>query len=243
MYETMAADTIRPPCGNVTVCFTVSGGFKYLADRKDSALEEAVAAATDLLDETIAATIQSNHGYLCKGQQSKFMAVFPSPRAGLDFSMAVHEALAAAAWPAALLEADLHTPLGDIQGPRLSIGLSSGEPAMFSFNKKTQIMDYFGPLVNMAARVCGQAAPGQTLVHTSVNDAAAGFDSQTVGLRKLKGIKDETELFCVVNAKLQPRRAQYQKMSEAYAALAGTEAGSGLMSPGSAGAMSPGTDE
>ena len=72
---------------------------------------------------------------------------------------------------------------------------------MFSYNKSTGTMDYFGPLINLAARVCASAAPGQVMGDEKTKEAlgeagSSQFDPSSVGQKELKGIKGACELFC-----------------------------------------------
>ena len=58
--------------------------------------------------------------------------------------------------------------------------------------------DYYGPVVNMAARIVDQAVPGELLVDRAVVDACAGeIEVEPAGRRQLKGFDDPVELFSV----------------------------------------------
>lgn len=55
--------------------------------------------------------------------------------------------------------------------------------------------DYYGPIVNLAARAVGAAAPGEVLVDTAVrDDAARQFEFRALGPRPLKGFDVPVEL-------------------------------------------------
>jgi adenylate cyclase len=75
---------------------------------------------------------------------------------------------------------------------RVRIGLNAGEPI-------AQDDDYFGAAVQLAARVCDRAEPGQILVAQVVRDLCRGktfhFDDQ--GEATLKGFPDRVRLFVV----------------------------------------------
>jgi len=75
---------------------------------------------------------------------------------------------------------------------RVRIGLNAGEPI-------AQDDDYFGAAVQLAARVCDRAEPGQVLVAQVVRDLCRGktfhFDDQ--GEATLKGFPEPVRLFVV----------------------------------------------
>lgn len=75
---------------------------------------------------------------------------------------------------------------------KVRIGLNAGEPI-------AQDDDYFGAAVQLAARVCDRAEPGQILVAQVVRDLCRGkdfrFDDQ--GEATLKGFPDPVRLFVV----------------------------------------------
>ncbi len=75
---------------------------------------------------------------------------------------------------------------------RIRIGLNAGEPI-------AEDDDYFGAAVQLAARVCDRAEPGQILVTQVVHDLCRGkalhFDD--AGQVTLKGFPDPVRLFAV----------------------------------------------
>lgn len=78
-------------------------------------------------------------------------------------------------------------------GFRLHVGLHAGDVIRSATN-------VHGGAVNIAARVCSQAAPGQTLVSESVRNLArtwAATEFTDHGLHRLKGITDPHRLYAV----------------------------------------------
>lgn len=75
---------------------------------------------------------------------------------------------------------------------RLRIGISAGEPI-------DQHADLFGAVVNLAARICGHAGPGQVLVSSAVRELSVGKPIRFVdeGPIALKGFDDPVRLFQV----------------------------------------------
>lgn len=74
--------------------------------------------------------------------------------------------------------------------PQVCIGISAGEPV-------DRHEDLFGAAVNLAARICGHAAPGQLLVSSAVRELCVGkpFVFRDRGPIALKGFDDPVRLF------------------------------------------------
>ena len=77
---------------------------------------------------------------------------------------------------------------------RVRIGINAGEPIH-------EDRDYFGTAVQLAARVCDRAEPGQVLVSNVVRELCAGttFTFEDVGAATLKGFDKSVSLFSVGN--------------------------------------------
>ena len=80
----------------------------------------------------------------------------------------------------------------DGPGTRVRIGISAGEPV-------DHADDLYGAVVNLAARICGHADPGQTLVSAAVKELALGKNLGFVdrGPIALKGFEDPVRLYQV----------------------------------------------
>jgi class 3 adenylate cyclase len=78
----------------------------------------------------------------------------------------------------------------DRPGSRVRIGISAGEPVDRS-------ADLYGAVVNLAARICGHAEPGQVLVSAAVKELAIGKGLRFAdrGLIALKGFDDPVRLY------------------------------------------------
>lgn len=74
----------------------------------------------------------------------------------------------------------------------MRIGLNAGEPI-------AEDGDYFGSAVQLAARVCDRAEPGQVLVAQVVRDLCRGkaFTFEDQGEATLKGFPEPVRLFVV----------------------------------------------
>jgi pimeloyl-ACP methyl ester carboxylesterase len=100
------------------------------------------------------------------------MASFQSARGAVECAVAIQRELAAS------------------DGVRVRIGLNAGEPV-------AEEHDLYGTSVQMAARVCGEAAAGEILVSNVVRELAAGkgFLFSDRGEHALKGFEDPVKLY------------------------------------------------
>lgn len=80
----------------------------------------------------------------------------------------------------------------DRPGGRVRIGLSAGEPV-------DRDRDLYGAVVNLAARICGHAEPGQILVSAAVKELAIGKSLGFIdrGPIALKGFDDPVRIYQV----------------------------------------------
>jgi class 3 adenylate cyclase len=78
---------------------------------------------------------------------------------------------------------------------RLRVGISVGEPV-------SQNDDLFGAVVNLAARICGHAQPGQILVSSAVRELSVGksFEFVDQGSIALQGFDEPVKVFEVPTA-------------------------------------------
>ncbi|HJQ96458.1 MAG TPA: adenylate/guanylate cyclase domain-containing protein, partial [Acidimicrobiia bacterium] len=97
---------------------------------------------------------------------------------------------AAVAIQRAFLEIDDSGP-----GSRVRIGISAGEPV-------ERADDLYGAVVNLAARICGHAEAGQTLVSAAVKELAIGKSLAFIdrGPISLKGFEEPVGLYQVAEA-------------------------------------------
>jgi class 3 adenylate cyclase len=76
---------------------------------------------------------------------------------------------------------------------RLRIGAAAGEPV-------ERQGDFFGSTVQLAARLCSRADPGQTLVSSSVRELCDGIPFRDVGDVSLKGFADPVRAHALVDS-------------------------------------------
>jgi adenylate cyclase len=79
---------------------------------------------------------------------------------------------------------------GDELLPDVRLGIAAGEVVL-------REGDYYGTVVNLAARIVRQAPPGTVLAPASFRDSVAGFTYEDAGKHELKGFDDDVALVVV----------------------------------------------
>jgi hypothetical protein len=177
------------------------------------------------------------------------MGVFAEAEAAVRFAGDVTRALIFEDWEPETLVlpgmAPQSTEDGAVyfRGPAVAIGMSTGPPTMFSFNRRSGRMDYFGPVVNRAARVLGQAASGEICFSRTTYDALPPAVEEwatieSCGLHRLRGIEEDVELFHVLPRQLAPRFAIYRKELDIESEVVDDDSDYGPTSPFSPSASS-----
>ena len=143
-----------------------------------TALTQAVgdAKAQDVLhghNEVVRAALADHEGEEVKHTGDGIMASFGSAVSAVEAALAIQRDLAG----------------GEI---RVRVGLNAGEPI-------AEDHDYFGTTVQLAARICDRAEPGQVLVSNVVRELCAGktFTFEDVGTATLKGFDEAVALYAV----------------------------------------------
>jgi class 3 adenylate cyclase len=134
-------------------------------------------ARADKLDTSVRSLVRECDGEVVEGITlgDGNLAVFPSARRAIDCARRAHDTARSV-------------------GFRLHVGIHAGDVIRSATN-------VYGGAVNIAARVCTQAAAGETLVSETVRSLArtsAGTDFADHGLHRLKGITDPHRLYAVV---------------------------------------------
>ncbi|HEY5626105.1 MAG TPA: alpha/beta fold hydrolase, partial [Dehalococcoidia bacterium] len=157
-----------------TVLFTDMEGSTSLTQRLgDAAAQEVLRTHNSIVRDALTA----HSGTETKHTGDGIMASFTSASAALDAAVAIQKALA---------DRNEANPDAAI---RVRIGLNAGEPV-------AEEEDLFGTAVQLAARVCDKAEPGQILVADVVQQLAAGkgFTFADRGEATLKGFEKPVRL-------------------------------------------------
>jgi WD40 repeat protein/class 3 adenylate cyclase/tRNA A-37 threonylcarbamoyl transferase component Bud32 len=159
------------PTGVMTFCLSDIEGSTALWERDPAAMAEALVRHDDI----IATQVEARGGRVLKsmGEGDSTVSVFESAPRALDAAVAATHALQEEAWPAGL---------------RLAVrfGLHTGEA-------ERRGAAYFGPTLNLAGRLRGQADGGQIFVSTETaalvaQHLPAGCELVDLGPHRLRGV-------------------------------------------------------
>jgi class 3 adenylate cyclase len=161
---------------SVTILFTDMEGSTSLTQRLGDEQAQAILSAHNAI---IREALRAHSGREIKHTGDGIMASFASAGAALDCAITIQRRLADAS----------AQPAGG-EPVRVRIGINAGEPV-------TEGHDLFGTSVQLAARVCSQAEPGQVLVSNVVRELAAGkgFLFSDRGDYALRGFEDPVRLY------------------------------------------------
>ena len=167
--------TAPGPSGLVTILFTDMEGSTTLTQRLGDATAQELLRTHNAI---IRDALKAHGGTEIKHTGDGVMASFPTASAALECAVAIQQAFAARN------ESEAVTPI------RVRIGLNAGEPV-------AEAEDLFGTAVQLAARVCARAEPGQILAANVVRELAAGkgFLFADLGEIVLRGFEDPVRLF------------------------------------------------
>ncbi|WCO67280.1 adenylate/guanylate cyclase domain-containing protein [Iamia majanohamensis] len=169
------------PSGTMTFLFTdVEGSTRLWAQDPD-----AMSASLRSHDEVLRTAIEGHDGYVFTTAGDAFCAAFARASDAVAAARAAQDALAARTWP----------------GPpiRVRMGLHMGEA-------EERGGDYFGPVVNTAARVEAAAHGGQVLMTAPVR-AATGDEVTALGSHALKDVPEPVELWQLGTDAFPPLRS------------------------------------
>ena len=136
--------------------------------RRWEADADAMRSALAAHDEVLRGVIEAHGGWLFKHTGDGVVAAFASPRSAVDAAIAAQR--------------DLQLPV--------RMGMATGEAAL-------QDGDYFGAVLNRAARVMAAGHGGQILVADSTASLVSGIDLLDLGPRRLRDVPSPVGLFQV----------------------------------------------
>ena len=168
------------PTGVVTFLFTdVEGSTRLWAQD-----EAAMSASLRVHDAILRRAIEEHRGYVFTTAGDAFCAAFQRASDATAAALAALEDLDAAAW----------------SGPaiRVRMGVHLGEA-------EERTGDYFGPVVNTAARVQSAGHGGQLLMTRAVAEAS-GVDATSLGTHWLKDVPEPLEIWQAGAAPFPPLR-------------------------------------
>jgi predicted ATPase/class 3 adenylate cyclase/tetratricopeptide (TPR) repeat protein len=168
--------TADPPPGALAFLFTdIEESTRLWQDAPD-----AMRTALARHDVILRGGIEALGGWVFKTAGDAFCAAFDEPQRALDAALALQETLLTEAWPR-------ETPI------RVRMALHTGVA-------QWRDGDYFGPPLNVVARLLSVARGGQTLLSSAVRDRVDGTRPQLAeieshGFYRLKGVEEPVEVF------------------------------------------------
>ncbi|KAI5294235.1 cysteinyl-tRNA synthetase [Ascosphaera acerosa] len=158
-------DRVEAPTGALAIIFTDIKGSTSLWESNAPAMETAIQIHNELFRRQLGIM----GGYEAKTEGDAFMVSFSTATAALLWTFSCQIALLSQAWPTEILESQPGEEEYDsdhnliYRGLSVRMGIHWGRPVC-ARDPVTSRMDYFGPMVNRAARICGAADGGQILV-------------------------------------------------------------------------------
>jgi predicted ATPase/class 3 adenylate cyclase len=182
----------RAPEGIITLMFTDIKGSTGLWETMGDRFRPVLDRHNGLIRELI----QRWDGYEVKSQGDSFMVAFGRATDAVQCALDIQRTFAQEPWPEAV---------GELL---VRIGIHTGEP--FLGYDPAGRPDYFGPVVNRAARVEMAGHGGQTLITHVTHDTVEGALTTDVELRdlgrhRLRGLEQPELLFEVRHPDLPPR--------------------------------------
>ncbi|KAI0644684.1 hypothetical protein C8Q79DRAFT_1001946 [Trametes meyenii] len=160
-------DEVPPPTGHLALVFTDIRNSTHLWE-----VNPGMQSAMVLHNNLLRRQLRFCRGYEVKTEGDAFMCSFPTTLAALWWCMSVQMELLKLPWPLEILECEDGKEIVDkeiviARGLSLRMGIHCGQPVCEP-DPVTGRMDYFGPMVNRAARVNAVAAGGQIMCSADV---------------------------------------------------------------------------
>lgn len=222
-------DLIAAPVGTVTLVFTDIEGSTALWEHVGPSFK----AVLDLHNRIFRSNFAEFGGYEVKTEGDAFMVAFHDAASAVAMCIAVQQKLHDASWPAALNDPAIsgfagESACGTFRGVRVRMGVHTGTPQCQP-DPVSGRMDYFGRMVNRAARVGSAGHGGQLLVSSATWEALGrepppGSVVSDLGEHQIKGIQRPERFRQVAPVSLGgrnfgPLRASHQKRTNLPARL------------------------
>ncbi|KAG2200534.1 hypothetical protein INT47_012320, partial [Mucor saturninus] len=168
---------VAPPVSQLALVFTdIKSSTQFWETQPEN-----MRSAIKIHDAIMRRTLRSVGGYEVKTEGDAFMVCFKNITAALLWCFTVQLQLLEADWPAGILDTEEGREIKKdavtiYNGLSVRMGIHWGTP-VFERNPITQRMDYFGPVVNKASRICNAADGGQICVSSDVIAALRNFPS------------------------------------------------------------------
>ena len=183
------------PVGRVALVFTDIQGSTQLWETREQVARQSLHAH----DAVMRAALHRNGGYEVKTEGDAFMIAFTNATRALRFCLEVQEKLHEHPWSDDLLSLPEARSEVDFRGLRVRMGCHVGVPEARTRGGK---VDYYGPMVNRAARISGAGHGGQILASgeawdealSAITEEAVATDLGEFSLRGLHGAQRMVQL-------------------------------------------------
>ena len=156
---------VDAPLGDVTLVFTDIKNSTILWETFPIAMQSGI----KMHNEVMRRHLRIIGGYEVKTEGDAFMVAFPTVTSALLWAFTIQTVLLEVQWPQEILNCihgeEVSDPDGNVifRGLSVRMGIHWGRPVC-EIDPVTRRMDYFGPMVNRAARIEGVADGGQICV-------------------------------------------------------------------------------
>ena len=156
---------VDAPTGDVTLVFTDIKNSTILWETYPIAMQSAI----KMHNEIMRRHLRIIGGYEVKTEGDAFMVAFPTVTSALLWAFTIQQQLLEVQWPQEILNSvhgeEMQDGDGNVifRGLSVRMGIHWGRPVS-EIDPVTKRMDYFGPMVNRAARIEGVADGGQICV-------------------------------------------------------------------------------
>ena len=202
---------IHAPTGKVTLVFTDIQGSTILWDQLGRKFQPLLDQHNSIFRDAI----EEFGGYEVKTEGDSFMVAFSSAKKAVSMCLRLQERLHNSDWPDLLDEAPFFelagkTKDGAFCGLRVRMGVHTGRPECRT-DPVTGRMDYFGRMVNRAARTAQVGHGGQLIVSQSTWEAVVtGLPEGTLvgdlGEHAFRGLERREHLRQLLPARMSERR-------------------------------------
>jgi class 3 adenylate cyclase len=192
------------PVGTVALVFTDIQGSTKLWEQNADVARHSLRAH----DAVMRAAIHRHGGYEVKTEGDSFMIAFGDPVQAARFCLTAQRGLYEQPWSEDLLAHPEASVAPGFQGLRVRMGIHVGQPEP---RANGEMVDYFGPTVNRAARVSGAGHGGQIVVskeawvHIADSLPPEEVHWTPLGAYKLKGLDGSQEMLQLLPAEFAMR--------------------------------------
>ncbi|KAI8972677.1 hypothetical protein BDB01DRAFT_809559 [Pilobolus umbonatus] len=217
---------VAPPVSLLALVFTdIKSSTQFWETQPEN-----MRSAIKIHDAIMRRTLRSVGGYEVKTEGDAFMVGFKNITAALLWCFTVQLQLLEADWPAGILDTEEGREIEKdktviYKGLSVRMGIHWGAPVS-ERNPITQRMDYFGPVVNKASRICNAADGGQICVSSDVIAALRNFPSMfddDADTNDTSDVDDISGTFPVSRDILQLKRLGFQIVELGETRLKGLE--------------------